>query len=404
MKTQQAQTHRFSSSRLSGVRPSIIKDFVVRANQLKQVGRRIYHFEVGRPDFDTPEPIKQAAMAALARGQVHYTMPRGIIELRQAIVADVGPRLGLDLDPERNIIVSPGSTNAINLVLSTVLEPGDEMLVPEPMYLFYLDWGEPLGAATVGLPLDEANGFQIDPVALEERITPKTKVIVINSPHNPTGSGLNRASLEAVARAAIKHDLLVVADEVYDRIIYPPFEHVSIASLEGMAERTVIVNSLSKPFAMDGWRIGYLIGPAGLVDDIEKIHHRDTMCAATFIQYGALEAFRLGDELIEPMVMAYSERRNMLLDMVADSSEATVFKPEGAFYLWVKLGDGNVDDGAVAMDLLEQANVCLTPGSAFGPMGRGRLRVSFAASREDLELGVRAMLDILPELMEKKSK
>lgn len=370
---------------------------------MEQAGRQIYHFEVGRPDFDTPEPIKQAAAAALSQGRVHYTMPRGIIELRQAIVADVGPRLGLDLDPERNIIVSPGSTNAINLVLSTVLEPGDEMLVPEPMYLFYLDWGEPLGAATVGLPLDEANGFQIDPAVLEARITSKTKVIVINSPHNPTGSGLNRASLEAVARAAIKHDLLVVADEVYDRIIYPPFEHISIATLDGMAERTVIVNSLSKPFAMDGWRIGYLIGPAELVDDIEKIHHRDTMCAATFVQYGALEAFRLGDELIEPMVRAYSERRDMLLDMVAGSSAVTVFEPEGAFYLWVKLGDGNVDDRAMAMDLLEQANVCLTPGSAFGPMGRGRLRISFAASRKDLELGVAALLDIVPELLEKHS-
>ena len=402
MKTQQ-RLHRFSSSRLSGVRPSIIKDFIIRANQLEQAGRRIYHFEIGRPDFDTPEPIKQATEAALAKGQVHYTMPRGIIELRRAIAADAGPRLGLDLDPERNIIVSPGSTNAINLVLSTVLEPGDEMLVPEPMYLFYLDWGEPLGASTVGLPLDEANGFQIDPVALEDRITPQTKVIVINSPHNPTGSGLNRASLEAVARAAIKHDLLVVADEVYDRIIYPPFVHISIASLEGMAERTVIVNSLSKPFAMDGWRIGYLIGPGDLLDDIEKIHHRDTMCAATFVQYGALEAFRLGDELIEPMVRAYAQRRAMLLDMIADCPEASVFEPEGAFYLWLKLGDGNVDEKAAAMDALEQASVCLTPGAAFGPMGRGRLRISFAASREDLELGVAALLDIVPELLEKHS-
>lgn len=394
--------HRLTSRRLEAVVPSEIRRVLVKAVGLEKAGRRVIHFEIGRPDFDTPEPIKQAASKALADGQVHYTNSRGIPELRQAIADDANRRLGLAVDPEKNVMVTAGSTNSIIVSLLTLLGPGDEMLVPEPMYLFYLDWGALVGARTVAVPLNPQTGYQLTEEDLEARVTDRTRVILLNSPHNPTGSGLTDDSLAAVARVAQRHDLAVLSDEVYDRLVYPPYKHRSIAALPGMAERTVVVNSFSKPFAMDGWRIGWLLAPGELVDDLENVHHRVVMNVTTFAQYGALEAMRRADELTGPMLEEYTARRELALDIIEASPRLSVHRPEGAFYLWLTINQPKdrpgLDDWQLADLFLDRAGVAITPGVVFGEAGRGRIRVSYAVSRTDLEQGLRAIDRVLREI------
>ena len=387
--------HRLASSRMARLKPSLIRNILTKAWRMEEAGREVIHLGIGRPDFDTPEPIKQAAARALEQGRVHYTHARGIAELRQALARDAGTRLGVEVDPEEEVIVTAGSSNALMTCLTALLEPGDEILTPEPAYLFYRDWGEPLGAPTRSLPLSPEQGFQLDYATLKEALTPRTKVVLINSPHNPTGSGLGRASLEALARVARENDLIVISDEVYDKIVYPPFEHLSPISLPGMKERTVVVNSFSKPYAMDGWRIGYLIAPAGLAEEMEHCHHRNAMCANTFAQYGALEALSLGPAVYEPMLGEYLARRDLGLALLAGSDRVEPFPPQGAFYLWLRLTREGADDLALAEDLLEKTGVALTPGVTFGPAGRGHLRISFAAPRDVLTRGLELLLNYL---------
>jgi len=380
------------------LQPSGIRRVFTRAGELEQAGRKIVHFEIGRPDFDTPAPIKAAAVKALEEGQVHYTLSRGIIELRKAIASDAASRLGLAVDPEREVMVTAGSSNAILISLLTVLQPGDELLVPEPMYLFYLDWGELMGARTRAVPLRPENGFQLSAEDLRAGLTDRTKVILINSPHNPTGAGLSPASLEAVAQVARERDLLVISDEVYDRIVYPPHVHLSPASLPGMRERTIVVNSFSKPFAMDGWRVGWLIAPEGLVDDLENTQHRCVMNVTSFAQYGALEALRLGEEVVAPMVEEYRARRDLILDLLQEAPEIKSFPPQGAFYVWLDVSSFARDDLELAEMILEEAGVAITPGRVFGPSGLGRLRLSYAVSREEIELGLKRIFKVLRSL------
>ena len=387
--------HRFSSPSMTRIRPSLIRRMLLRSADLERAGQEIIHLEIGRPDFDTPEPIKQAAIEALQAGEVHYTPARGLPALREAIAADAAHRLGLQVDPDREIIVTAGSSNAIMTALLTVLRPGDEILAPEPLYLFYADWGEPLGVGTVGVPLDEARGYQLSAADLRAKISPRTRLILINSPHNPTGSGLDDASLAAVAEVAREHDLLVLSDEVYDRIVYPPFAHKSVAALPGMKERTIVINSFSKPFAMDGWRIGYLIAPAGLVDDMENVHHRNAMCVSAFGQYGAVEALRLAPAVYRPMLVEYQARRDLCLNLLARIRSVAVFEPLGAFYLWLKLKQPDLDDLTVAVQVLEQAHVSLTPGSAFGARGKGHLRISYAQPQDRLKRGLERLGEVL---------
>jgi len=380
------------------IEPSSLGRIWEKAFQLEQAGREICHFEIGRPDFDTPAPIKAAALKAMEAGQVHYTVPRGLIELREAIAEDQARRQGLRLDPAREIMVTVGAVEGLTSLFLTVLEPGDEILVPEPMYPFYLEWGEFLSSKTVQVPTFVERGYQPAAEDLLARITERTKILIVNSPHNPTGNGLGQEALEALAQVAREKDLLVVSDEVYDRLTYPPFEHRSIATLPGMAERTVIINSFSKPFAMDGWRVGYLIGPAELIAEMDKAHLRAATCANSMAQHAAVEALRLGEELVAPMREEYQKRRKVVLEMIDQAPGLSAYRPQGAFYLWLNYGRLKVDDWELAEALLERAGVAVTPGFAFGPSGRGHLRLSYAASLEDLEKGVPRLIKVIEEL------
>ena len=262
--------NRFAAGRMRRIEQSGIRRMLEKAMALERSGREVIHMEIGRTDFDTPAVVKEAAKRALDEGFVHYTSSMGMLELRQAIAKKLWEENGIEVNPEKEVLVTAGASEAVMITVLTVLEPGDEILIPEPMYLFYLDLGEYAGARTVPLPLSPAEGFQITREKLERRLTGKTKAILLNSPHNPTGHVLSLQSLQAVAEIARERDLLVISDEIYEKIIYEPHRHDSIASLPGMKERTVTINSFSKSHAMDGWRIGYLAAPADLVWELEK--------------------------------------------------------------------------------------------------------------------------------------
>lgn len=386
---------RFFAKTMDRIKPSELGRIWQKASDLESAGRRIRHFEIGRPDFDTPEPVKEAAIAAIHRGDVHYTVPRGLIQLREAIAADMETRLGLTYDPATEITVTIGAVEGITDFFMTVLNPGDEILIFEPMYLFYLEWGEFLGAKTVPIPVTAESGFQATEEEILAKVTDRTKVIIINTPHNPTGAGFRDETLEAIARVAIKHDLLVVSDEVYDRLVYGSFVHRSIAGLEGMKERTLVVNSFSKPFAMDGWRVGYSAAPAELIEQMDKAHLRSSTCASSIAQHAAVEALKHGQVLVEPMVEEYRTRQELILQMVDERPGFSIYRPQGAFYLWLDFGGCAVDDWTLTEILLEEAGVSVTPGLCFGPSGRGHYRISYATELSQIEEGLPRMLETI---------
>ena len=380
------------------IEQSGIRRMLEKAMAMERAGREVIHMEIGRTDFDTPAVVKDAAKKALDKGQVHYTSSMGMLELRRAISEKLRRENGIEADPENEILATAGASHGMAITLMTVLEPGDEIIIPEPMYLFYLDWSEYLGARTVPLPCSAENGYQIRREKLEACVTPKTKVILLNSPHNPTGSGLELSSLRAVAEVAKKRDLLVISDEIYEKLVYDPFVHYSIASLPGMKERTVTLNSFSKGYAMDGWRIGYLAAPADLVWELEKGQQHTMINPTTFAQVGALEALEQGDGIIRPMVEEYIRRRRLMMELADSAPRFSYFPPQGAFYFWMHHGLKSVDGWTLADLLLDKDGVALTPGDIFGPSGKGYLRISYSNSQENLKRGMERILSTLSAL------
>jgi aminotransferase len=388
----------FAAGRMKRIEQSGIRRMLEKAMALERSGRQVIHMEIGRTDFDTPAVVKDAAKKALDEGFVHYTSSLGLLELRQAIAAKLREENGVEADPEKEILVTAGASEAVMLTVLTVLEPGDEILIPEPMYLFYLDLGEYAGARTVPLPLSPADGFRITREKLESRLTDKTKLILLNSPHNPTGHVLSLASLQAVAEIARERNLLVLSDEIYEKIIYEPHRHHSIASLPGMKERTVTVNSFSKSHAMDGWRIGYLAAPADLVWELEKGQQHFIINPPSFAQVGAIEALKHGDPLIRHMVAEYALRRRLMMEMVDAYPRFSYFPPQGAFYFWLYHGVKKMDGWEMVDLLLEKESVAVTPGEIFGPSGKGYLRISYSNSQENLRRGMDRTLRTLSRL------
>jgi aminotransferase len=388
----------FAAARMRKIEQSGIRRMLEKAMALERSGREIIHLEIGRTDFDTPSPIKEAAKKALDEGFVHYTSSMGMLELRQAIAQKLREENGIEADPEKEILVTAGASEAVMLTILTVMEPGDEILIPEPMYLFYLDLGEYAGAKTAPLPLSPAEGFQITKENLEKHLTARTRAILLNSPHNPTGHVLSLASLQAVAEVARERNLLVISDEIYEKLIYEPNRHYSIASFPGMKERTVTLNSFSKSHAMDGWRIGYLAAPADLVWELEKGQQHFIINPPSFAQVGAIEALKHGDALIRHMVAEYRQRRRLMMEMVDTYPRFSYFPPQGAFYFWLYHGLKKIDGWKMADLLLEKDGVALTPGEIFGPSGKGYLRISYSNSQENLRRGMSRILETLSNL------
>ncbi len=382
------------STRITGMAGSATVQVMNKARALKRQGVDIMDLGGGDPDFDTPQHIQKAAVEAMQSGFTHYVASSGIPELRKAIAQKLARDNGVEVDPEKGIIVTPGGKLALYDCVLALLNDGDEVILPEPAWVSYRPIIELAGGTTVPLHLRADQDFALDTQALTALITPRTKAIIINSPSNPTGKVFSRSELEAIAAAAVANDLYVITDEMYEKIIFDGREHVSIASLPGMAERTLLTNGHSKAYAMTGWRLGYLAGPVALVKEVAKIQEQTATCASSFAQVGGVAALEGPQEIVAQMTAEYQRRRDFFVAMLNDIPHVSCFKPEGAFYAFPKF-DLGMNSIQLADLLLEKARVAGTPGSAFGAAGEGHIRFSFATSPDVLETAARRIKEML---------
>lgn len=341
---------------------------------------------IGEPDLDTPPEIVEEGCNALKCGKTHYTANAGIVELRNAISQYV-LKQGMEINPENEIIVTTGGMGALALALMVTVSPGDEVLIQDPQWLNYFSQVKFFGGVPVPVPVWEDKGFRLNVEDIEKRISNKSKILMINSPNNPTGAVLEDKDLAAIAELAKKHNLLVISDEVYSTILYDNMKHKSIMSLPGMKERTIVVNSFSKAFAMTGWRVGYGMGSEEIIGKMIRLQENIVACVTEASQYAALKALSLFDRASE-MTEIYRERRDLVVSGLNAIEGITCIKPKGSFYAFPNITGLGKDSFTVANELLEKAGVITVPGSAFGKQGEGFLRISYANSMENLKLAL----------------
>ncbi|MDO4265818.1 MAG: aminotransferase class I/II-fold pyridoxal phosphate-dependent enzyme [Eubacteriales bacterium] len=339
---------------------------------------------VGEPDFDTPWHVREEGIYSLVKGKTFYTSNAGLKSLREAITGFVKRHYGMSYDPEGEVLVTVGGSEAIDLAFRAMLERGDEVIIPEPCFVSYKPCAILAGATPVTIPLKEENHFKLQPEELLSHITDRTKLLFISYPNNPTGAVMEREDLEKIAQIVEEKDLYVISDEIYSELSYTGKPHVSIASLPGMRDRTIVINGFSKAFAMTGWRLGYACGPERILHQMLKIHQFAIMCAPTTAQYAAVEAMNKGDDDIAEMREAYNQRRRYLLEKFAELG-IPCFPAQGAFYLFPCIKKFGMSSEEFAMRLLETEKVAVVPGSAFGDSGEGFLRISYAYSLRDLK-------------------
>lgn len=368
------------ADRMERIPFSGIREIFEVCTRLEANGTDVVHLEIGRPDFDTPKPIKEAGVDAIDAGYVHYTSNYGIEPLRQALADKLADENGLEYDPDGEIIVTAGASEAVFVTIVSLVDDGDEVLIPDPCWT-YPPSIHAAGATPIGYDLDPDSGFQPDLDSLRESITDSTKLLIVNSPHNPTGGVLDRNHAEGIAAIATEHDLTVVSDEIYEKILYEGTHH-SLAALDGMHERTVTINGFSKAYSMTGWRLGYLAAPPALIDPIIRLRQYTTACAPSITQHAGVRA--VGSGLHKPMVESFSERRDLVVDRLAEISGMTMPEPGGAFYAFPTIPDVADDDESFAWSLLREAGVAVVPGRVFGDVGRGRVRIAYSNSTERL--------------------
>ena len=374
------------AARMNRMAPSGIRKVNEKALEMERAGERVLHFEIGRPDFDTPEYIKRAAERALAEGKVHYTSNFGLMELRQAIADKLKRENNVDYTASE-VLVTVGLSEAVFAVLATILEEGDEILVPDPVWLNYINVPNLLGAKAVTYGLTEETGFQMNLEEVKAKITPKTRAIVIITPNNPTGGVLSEDVLKELAEIAVSNDLMVISDEVYERLVYDGAKHISIASLPGMKERTFTMNGMSKAYAMDGWRLGYVAAPEEYILAMNKFHQHNTTCAPNFVQVAAIAALNEEGDEVKEMVKEYQRRRDYAVKAINEIPGLHCECPKGAFYIFINCKSLNMKSADLSAYLLEEAKIALVPGDVFGPGGEGYLRMSFANSCENVVEG-----------------
>ena len=357
---------------------------------------------VGEPDFDTPWHIRDEGIYSLEKGRTFYTSNSGLKELRMEIAAYLQRTQGLEYHYLSQIFVTVGGSEAIDLAMRAMINPGDEVLIPQPSYVSY----EPCVVMADGKPvvieLKEENQFRLTPEELEAAITPKTKILVMPFPNNPTGAIMEREDLEKLVPIIEKHDLFVVSDEIYGELTYGGKKHVSIAALPGMQERTILINGFSKAYAMTGWRLGYACGPKEVIRQMVKIHQYCIMCAPTTSQYAAVEALRNGDEDVRRMRESYDERRRFVLFTLKEM-ELPCFEPEGAFYVFPCIREFGMTSDEFATNLLKEEKVAIVPGTAFGNCGEGYLRISYAYSIESLKKALKRLENYVRRLRGEKT-
>lgn len=355
------------------------------AGRLESQGHRVLHFELGRPDFDTPDHIKAAAKRALDEGRVTYTSNWGIAQLRQAIAAKMARENGIQPQADTDIAIMVGAIEGVMAGMLSTLDSGDEVLLPEPGWPQYQYCARLCDARPVSVPLREARGFRVDPEDVRTHITSKTRMIVVSTPHNPTGAVLDLETLQDLADIAVEHDLVVLADEIYEYLVYDGVAHHSIASLPGMWDRTLTVNGFSKAYAMTGWRLGYIVGPEHLINPAVRVRQFLTTCPNSFAQYGAVAAVEGPQTCVQEMVAEFDRRRRRLVEGLEAIQGIHCARPQGAFYVFPSIRDLGMSSAEFARYLLEDAHVALVPGSAFGDHGEGYVRIAYSTGFDDIE-------------------
>lgn len=376
---------------------SPIREMMACAASIEKGGESVVHLEIGRPDFDTPKHIKDAATDAMRNGHVHYTSNYGILPLRRAISSKLKSEQSLEYDPETEVIATVGAAEAISTALQTICAPGDGLLIPTPAFVNYLNLPPMMNLQIQEVPLLEEDRFELNPKELERKIRPNSKGLILVSPHNPTGSMVSEKKLEAIARICIRNNLIVFADEVYEKILYRGHRFRSIATLPKMWERTLLINSFSKTYSMTGWRLGYIAGPRPLMDQIIKVHQYKVTSTCSFVQYGGLAALEGPQGCVVKMVEEFQRRRDFLVNALGQIGMPCE-TPPGAFYLFPRVSHFRLSSKEFAMFLLEKAKVVTVPGSAFGAAGEGYIRFSYANSMDNLERATAAMGEAMKSL------
>lgn len=367
------------------IKPSGIRKFFDIVSEMKDA----ISLGVGEPDFDTPWHIRDEGIYSLEKGKTHYTSNAGLMELREEICRYLNRRQGLTYDPAKEVLITVGGSEAIDMGLRAMCNPGDEVLIPQPSYVSYEPCAVLAGAKPVIINLKGENEFRLTAQELEDAITEKTKILILPFPNNPTGAIMERKDLEAIAEVIIKHDLFVMSDEIYSELTYKE-KHVSIAELPGMQERTILINGFSKAYAMTGWRLGYACGSREIIQQMTKIHQFAIMCAPTTSQCAAVEALRNGDGDVEQMRAAYNQRRRYLMKAFQEMG-LECFEPYGAFYVFPCIKEFGLTSDEFAERLLQEEKLAVVPGTAFGDCGEGYLRISYAYSLERLKEAIGRM-------------
>lgn len=386
-------SHRFINQKVQSIQPSGIRKFFDIANEIEDV----ISLGVGEPDFDTPWHVREEGIYTLQKGRTFYTANRGLMELRTEISNYIARNHAVQYNPATQVLVTIGGSEAIDLALRACLEPGDEVIYHEPCYVSYLPCITLADGVPVPIPLKEANNFRLTAEELEAAITPKSKALILSFPNNPTGAVMTKEDLEAIAEVIVRHDLLVITDEIYSELSYTGKKHYSLIDLPGMVERTIYINGFSKAYAMTGWRLGYCCGPEEILAQMVKIHQFAIMAAPTMSQYAGTMALKNGASDVEMMRDSYNQRRRYLM---AELKRLGIpcFEPFGAFYIFPNISQFGLSSEEFATRLIREHKVAVVPGSAFGQSGEGFVRVSYAYSIDELKQAFERIERFITEL------
>ena len=379
------------------IQPSGIRKFFDIVSEMKDA----ISLGVGEPDFDTPWHIREEGIYSLERGRTFYTSNAGLKELKEEISCYLQRRFDLDYDYNTEVMVTVGGSEAIDAAIRAMIDPGDEVLIPQPSYVSYVPCVQLAYGKPVIIELKDENQFRLTKEEVLEKLTDKTKVLVLPFPNNPTGSIMEKKDLEEIAQVCLEHDIFVLSDEIYSELTYNGENHVSIASVPGMKERTIVINGFSKSYAMTGWRLGYAAGPKEILKQMIKIHQFVIMCAPTNSQYAAIEALKNGDKDVDMMRESYNQRRRYLLNAFSEMG-LDCFEPYGAFYMFPSIKKFGMTSEEFANRLLQEEKVAVVPGTAFGQCGEGFLRISYAYSLDDLKEALGRLASFISRLEIKK--
>ena len=384
---------RFLNSSVTGLEPSGIRRFFSIAEEMDNV----ISLGVGEPDFLTPWHIRSAAIDYLYKGSTRYTANAGLLELRKEISRFYERKYEIQYNPENEVLVTVGGSEGIDMALRALIEPGDDVLLTEPSFVCYRPIAQTCGANVISIETKAQNGFRLTAEELEKAITPKTKLLILPFPNNPTGAVMRKSDLESIARVIIKHDLLVLSDEIYSELTYGEERHCSIASVNGMKERCVVINGFSKTYSMTGWRLGYALGPAPIIEQMTKLHQFAIMSAPTNSQYAAIHALKHGDADIEKMKRDYDMRRRFTVNAFNEMG-LSCFDPQGAFYVFPSIKSTGLTSSEFCEKLIYSKRVAVVPGNAFGSCGEGFIRVSYCYSVDNIKKAANRISEFIKEL------